>query len=137
VSAELTLVEFLRARAQDEEDGARAAADAYHGLTWTSPGDGTVVGDSPHHVTIMYDEGSPLALADHIARHDPARVLADVEAKRAVLDRLEFVRDTSPPVAHVRALDMKTGADAALRDVAHFLAVPYASHPDYRAEWRP
>jgi hypothetical protein len=73
----------------------------------------------------------------HIARHDPARVLAEVEAKRRIIDRAEFVANHGPARDHVRALDMTTGASAALRDVLRLLALPYADHPAYREEWRP
>jgi hypothetical protein len=62
------------------------------------------------------------ANAAHIARWDPARVLAECEAKRLLLQR-EPCDDTGvgdDPCHHLRAL-----------------AVPYADHPDYREEWRP
>jgi len=55
--------------------------------------------------------------ADHIARWDPARVLAECEAKRRLI-----------------ALGEK---DSYWDDVLRLLALPYADHPDYRDEWRP
>lgn len=52
----------------------------------------------------------------HVARHDPARVLAECRAKRRLVEELGAFR-----------------RGAALR----LLAMPYADHPDYRQEWKP
>ena len=58
--------------------------------------------------------------ADHIARHDPARVLAECEAKRRIVEEAD-------------------GADAQWWEHRYLLALalPYADHPDYRDEWKP
>ncbi len=63
------------------------------------------------------------------------RVLAECEVKRRIIEREQFVTSHGPAVDHVRALDMTTGATAALHDVLRCLALPYADHPDYRPEW--
>lgn len=65
----------------------------------------------------------------HIARHDPARVLAEVEAKRQIIREWRQVdeldqRKTSP-------------AWARMTRVMWFLAQPYADHPDYDPSWAP
>ncbi len=65
------------------------------------------------------------------------RVLAEVKAQRAIVERAQFVDDHGPAVDHVRALDMSTGAAAALRDVLSLLALPYADHEDFDVSWRP
>lgn len=65
----------------------------------------------------------------HIARHDPARVLAEVTAKRELLDQYEHLRHDVMP-------DDMTGVwaiEAALRA----LGAVYADCPGYRDEWRP
>jgi hypothetical protein len=59
-----------------------------------------------------YDRGT----AEHIARWDPARVLAEVEAKRAIL----------------RHEDVHGEGDYVLQA----LAQPYAGHPDFDPAWR-
>jgi hypothetical protein len=64
-------------------------------------------------------------------------VLAEVQAKRRIIDRYEFVTSHGPAVDHRRAMDMTTGAAAALRDVLRFLTGPYADVPGYRPEWEP
>lgn len=61
---------------------------------------------------------------DHIIRHDPARVLAEIEAKRALVD--EFER-----------CGPNTEGYSGLRFAVAVIATVYADHPDYREEWKP
>ena len=61
--------------------------------------------------------------AAHVVRHDPARVLREVEAKRRIVDRYAWLREHGD-----------TGGAAW---VLPLLAAPYAAHPDYRPEWAP
>jgi len=75
--------------------------------------------------------------AEHIARHDPARVLAECEAKRRIVElryswNLQAERNPEPPFSSIFQTQVNT-ADAILRA----LALPYADHPDYRDEWQP
>ena len=75
-------------------------------------------------------ESEELRTADgaHIARHDPARVLREVEAKRRIVD-----------VAG-RRLDryIGTGAQVAFEWLTlRLLALPYDDRDGYREEWRP
>lgn len=76
--------------------------------------------------------------AEHIARWDPARVLAEAEAKRAVLNlyraheesvALVLVAGLSPAHADER----RNAVRAALRA----LALPYRDRPGWRPEWAP
>lgn len=57
----------------------------------------------------------------HIARHDPARVLAECEAKRAIVEEA-----THPQTSSVEGYN-----------ILRILAVAHADHPDYDEEWRP
>lgn len=66
-----------------------------------------------------------------------ARVLADIDAKRRIVERAQFVDNHGPAVDHDRAMDMTTGASAALRDVLKLLALPYAGRDGYQKRWRP
>lgn len=68
-------------------------------------------------------EGMLAPLAEHIAAHDPARVLREVEAKRRIVDRYAWLREHGD-----------TGGTAW---VLPLLALPYADRPGYREEWRP
>lgn len=67
---------------------------------------------------------------DHIIRHDPARVLAEAEAKR-----LGVQLHSAEPGQHPDfcGYDKHLLPCPALR----LLALPYADHPDYRELWRP
>lgn len=56
----------------------------------------------------------------HVVRHDPARVLSDVDAKRRTLARCEeALLAANPMLVHF--------AQETLRE----MALPYARHPDY------
>jgi hypothetical protein len=98
----------------DEEPGMRRLPEDERDLSW------------PEYVTgigiIIYPEGGHTAEhAAHIARHDPARVLREVEAKRAI----------------VAAVAESPGEATGLGVAMLHLAAVYADHPDYRQEWRP
>ncbi|MGW2384384.1 DUF6221 family protein [Streptomyces sp. NPDC001658] len=64
--------------------------------------------------------------AEHIARHDPARVLREADAKLAVLDELDLAVHGQP----------RPFVDALLF-VAQQMGTVYADHPDYKENWRP
>jgi len=126
------LAAFVRARVDADEAEALAA----------SPG--------PWHVTAEQDEvlavdgervadgfalsGRQLrATTRHIARHDPARVLRDVAAKR----RLLAVH--RPYVVEPDQACLGCAGDNVWErcPVLRALAAVYDDHPDYREEWRP
>ena len=140
------LVAFLRARL-DEDD--RAALDvswddddsrrwtAYHRKyddRWVLI-DGMDEGVEVH--STAADAG---AVVRHAARHDPARVLRDVEAKRRVVE-LHYAELVEVINADG---DERSGYWCAECDGAPFpcrtlrlLAWAYADHQDYRPEWAP
>jgi hypothetical protein len=117
----MTLVEFIEARLAEDEAAARAACrprpDFGSPDRW-EPGVGLpaeVMGP----MESVAGTKSPAAAA-HIARHDPARVLREVEAHRRMVEELWLVRDSLPVELALCAL-----------------ASVYAEHPDFREEWRP
>jgi len=124
----LSLTEFLLARIDEDEDAARAAvevADKQH--AWWVDGPGST--SDKWWVYATGENFQHKAVADHIARHDPARVLRECEAKRRI-------------VAAYLAERRGAGTTAiyvgdALEEVLGDLAAPYANHPDYRQEWKP
>lgn len=129
----MELIEFLRARFDEDERTARMAAKSGL-LAWRRDE------NDPHQVLLAPTESAPNAHAvvawtvtrakpEHIARHDPARVLADVDAKRRILD-LEVPDHYDTPGEW-------RGWHDAYNDVLRLLALPYADHPDYREEWTP
>jgi hypothetical protein len=76
--------------------------------------------------------------AGHIARHDPARVLRDVEAKRRILDLHARREDNVAERLGFTAPDMceLCGETWPCRTVC-LLALPFADHPGYHEEWKP
>ncbi|MFF7190593.1 DUF6221 family protein [Streptomyces sp. NPDC008222] len=70
----------------------------------------------------------------HIVRHDPSRVLRDIEAKRQLVKRYERAMENRR--AHPDDL-ASVGALLALHGAVKLLALPYADRPGYREEWRP
>ena len=134
------LDEFVMARiAEDKRIAARAADDdpdasrAVHlpDAAPSRPRPGPASATARHSAT-----------AEHVARFDPARVLADCAAKRWIV---QACRDARPDTAFLGTRPgglpdfPLTPADihqlAAL--TLALLALPYAGHPDYREEWRP
>lgn len=68
----------------------------------------------------------------------PARVLAEVEAKRRFLgDYRNAETSLSASGPGTPPHDIMTGATNTLRRMLCLLALPYAGYPDYREEWRP
>lgn len=129
------LIAFLRARLDNEAELARATmsrANPREGV-WTFAD--MQIRDDAGHLVVRHtwpNEG------EHIAHNDPARVLREVEAKRSVLrdlEQAEFTLSTAGPGTPPH--DLMTGAVNMLRRTVRLLAVPYADHPAYRAEWRP
>lgn len=114
------LVQFLRARYAEEAEAARAAADRESDWWW--------------------GPDAETAAERHIARHDPARVLRDIEAKRQLVgvhhaELIEVVNaDREERSGYWCAeCDGETFPCRTLR----LLASVYADHPGYRVEWRP
>jgi hypothetical protein len=108
------LVAFLNARLDEDEAAARAAA----GAPW------------------LPDIGTD-AVAEHIARHDPARVLREIAAKRAIVDFY-----VEPPNGFLTGIaeavgDSEGGSGRTPRPltvieaVALDLADVWSDHPDY------
>lgn len=82
---------------------------------------------SPNKVLATEEVAS--GVGGHIVRHDPARVLRDVEAKRRLLafaDRLDSIR-----------LDNDAWWMPHSTDIEELLALPYSDHPDYNPSWSP
>ncbi|MFI7337232.1 DUF6221 family protein [Streptomyces sp. NPDC050085] len=113
------LVAFLRARVQDDLDHARDAM--VEDGEWRAERT-VVVLDTGAEIPEVY-----LGPADHIARFDPARIVREVEARRALLDLYEAAQ----------AAGMAVGYRDGLRQALAMLASVYADHADYREHWRP
>lgn len=77
---------------------------------------------------------------DHIVRHDPARVLRDVEAQRALLElhHAELIEVVNADHEE-RSGDWCAECDGETFPcrTLRLLASAYADHPDYNEAWRP
>lgn len=148
------LVEFLNARIADDKREARAAisgqADPENG--WGVEGRAV----TPH-VGIIH-EGVQRA---HVAKWNPARVLAECEAKRRIVElheswpvlvqqqpTFEPIDDADPSRLTIRASQQlawlteqeyrdRFGDEPPTAPMIRVLALMYADHPDWREEWRP
>ena len=142
------LVAFLRARvAEDEEDARKAgAASEEWRFDESQPTAAIVANNSPRWESYLgsgvwncddpYDDCEDARReardeAEHIVRWDPARVLAEVEVKRAILalyedaDRAETLLGGTGDGAECRTLDY----------VLRQFTRAYAEHPDFDPEW--
>jgi len=149
----MDLVAFLAARLDADEAMAKAATGEGSPWAWEHTGYGTSSWALGHvqtedgtdlHGNIIPGSGVVIdtvcesttgrpADGAHIARHDPARVLREVEAKRRILADYEMWRahaDTDP--AGTTPAKMAAGA---LLPVVRHLAAVYSGHPDYDEAW--
>lgn len=127
------LVQFLRARLNEDEQIAQEVLWEGSGNTasWELPASATV--------EVGADEfyAGDSTVARHIVRHDPARVLGEVDAKRQALDEVVPAMN-----AMEDRIDGEWGVGAGGGEyesakLLRLLALPYASHPDFLEEWRP
>jgi hypothetical protein len=91
-------------------------------------------GDDP----LIFGEVGALADAQHIIHWDPARVLAEIEAKRAILD-LYRTHDDRTSAALAAGLNPSHPDERrnAVWAVLRLLALPYRDRPGFRPEWAP
>jgi Family of unknown function (DUF6221) len=140
----MDLAEFLAARL-DEDEAAAGAGARRVGMPWRAePQPGTPGGLVIDDLGLVGSTGGRYA-AEHIARHDPARVLREVAAGRAILaehaatdwtaygDRMcrRCVLDDDEP--HDEPYHWLPFPCPTLRA----LAAAYSDHPDYDPAWAP
>lgn len=118
------IVEFLHARLDEDEFDARRAFLATMPGTENWRSDGHQVWSHHSPPTLVVKHTWPHE-SDHIARHDPARALRDVEAKRAIIANCIAVPKYSDDITAT------TTARGTLSD----LATVYSDHPDYQEDW--
>ena len=119
-----TLAEFLLARVAEDEVIARAAIRTTDigevaGWYWSNAGDAVFLDETDVCVACgPWQQGMHQPSGQHIARWNPARVLAECESKRRILEQ----QQSQPGGEEAPGLRL--------------LALPYADHRDYRDEWR-
>jgi hypothetical protein len=143
----MTLTEFLLARIAEDEAAAKAAqyvtaddlSDHHEPRWWVKEEHGRIYAGGWLRVV---DGGAPAgersfvntAALPHIARHDPARILAECAAKRRIVD----MHGDSEPGRYVDDPPECTRCDEPYPcEDLRAIALPFADHPDYREEWKP
>jgi hypothetical protein len=84
-------------------------------------------------------------LAEHIATHDPTRVLREIDAKRQLLARGGpfCTSNCDDPDSEPKNPDtnwttpLEHHFDCAAYQAAQLLALPYTDRPGFREDWRP
>ena len=141
----LTLAAFLLERIAEDEASAREAGGAEWG-SWNRSWDSGArdIASDERLFTV------PEPMDEHIARHDPARVLAECEAKRRIVE-IHVVGDPdewAPEQWACRLCQWDEDCDSPKQDhqygagrfpcaTLRTLAAIYAEHPDYDEGWRP
>lgn len=121
VRAERDLVKFLEDRFTEDRALAQAAIDDPYGS-----------GD-------CWFDTSNAFIADHYLRHDPERVLADLDAKQYILSQLRCPLEG--PADGWTQMHLNAGAVPTEREnrrsirMMKMLAWPYRDHPEWRPEW--
>lgn len=137
------LIAFTLKQYDEVEEAARAVEDRsppWDGQ-WVADEDGNGIRTYNGHV-LAYGHRHPLkpGLANHIARHDPASVLADIASKRRILaeivDEANGLDDSLDLDRRVGERDLST--EPYLGDLlAKILAEAFASRDGYKETWRP
>lgn len=145
----MTLTEFLLACIAEDEATARVAGgdaweqgERHHETNVVRPAGGfDWVGIAGDRLFTGQISNTPRALwearAAHIARHDPARVLAECVAKRRIVElyRVRVAQDADEDDRESRLVT--TTRCEELEAVLALLALAFADHPDYRQDWAP
>ncbi|MEV0474529.1 DUF6221 family protein [Streptomyces prunicolor] len=125
------LVAFLRARLDEDADLARRCDMAGFSAEWTAHGAAVDFGRGD--LTSFHT-----AIARHVALHDPARVLREVEAKQRVLNRHTLSpAEDDPERPWDDRDDCQFDGDLWPCDDLLALALPYQEHPDFPERCRP
>ena len=147
------IVEFIKARLDGDERIALMATPA----PWTDRSPGNVfieqaAGENAHLIaqfpTCEEHADNREWDARHVAHHDPARVLREVEAHRRLLAEVASWRHLNVDDSGIHscativyAEELRGSCDCGLEArraaILHPLALPFADHPDYQEAWRP
>lgn len=139
------LISFLSARLDEDQAAAKAAQLRFPG-PWEQ---GENAGSPLPSAVTLYDSREESVgvirgsyAATHIGRHDPARALREVEAKRkrlalmieaqAALDKL-IADDAAPRSDQAMAVGRARSATVAVKIDAEI----WSGHPGYKEAWKP
>lgn len=105
------------------------------GEEWPEP---VVVVDFDHDYQVPRGGCINAAAANYIAHWDPARILAECNAKEEVVKEYLRMRDMANYESNaIRSFDVRARTmTCALETALRYLALPYANHRNYQEEWR-
>jgi Family of unknown function (DUF6221) len=141
VSGDRGLVAFLADRLDEDEAAAKAAMSATGPDWWFDPA--TSYLRSPIGSFVADTMNAPYRdeeIGPFLARHDPARALREVEAKRAILAEHGPASGGRDPDRCRVCTAIHDGRAARFRapcPTLLSLAAVYSDHPDYQQEWAP
>jgi len=127
------LRDFIAARLDEDEAAARVATEGPWSFVGYDDSGWAVVANDEHEIVSRSGSDD----ATHTALHDPARVLREVAAKRAIL---EYHATTLHEATPLRRQSMSDEQFARVLDAERtlgWLAAVYSDHPDYNPEWGP
>lgn len=144
------LAEFLRARLDEDERATRQIGPE----SWHAHYGDSASYDHPDPAFVQTDGGEDVAVmerysihdATHIARHDPARVLREVGAKRQIVKlHGPVILRGGAGAKYFDTITVCTSCEPSHQfpesafpcATLRLLALPYTDHPDYRPEWSP
>lgn len=137
------IVEFLEARIAEDEAVAKAARPGpwFHDSNLTCgprvpPDDFLMVPEDPSDTISPCNDKIPDQDSRHIARHDPARILREVAAKRAII-KAYVDADIKAHDTYNFHEDILNGESNGLETAVETLAICWSDHPDFDEEWRP
>lgn len=138
------IVAFLNARLDEDEALAREASafyddDQINGVSWNGHEGEDLNGQMRYWIAPHLGVVNDIASGRHIGRHDPARVLREVKAKRYRLELYWAASENWRNGACVMGTTEEVARAAERRDVLRLAvqldAMSYADHPDYNAAW--
>ncbi|MFF3928245.1 DUF6221 family protein [Streptomyces hirsutus] len=150
------LVRWLGQQLDTDERIARAAADELGGLPlggeWTYDGQYVLAAHERGLVAVGSQDFMTVENGRHIAEHDPARALREIDAKREVIAKYTKAVERMAELASLCERLKADGKDTFMpemdrataihrRDVLHEVlqlhALPYADRPGFKESWRP
>lgn len=137
-----SLITFLRERLDEREARAKAAS-RFHPTPWRLDPAVETTMETGRWVAAANDEGVLVANGDAPARffadNDPAFVLADVEAKRRIIEAHQSLWRSGRAPEHIgpACKTCSSQVEGWPCTTLRLLALPYAGHPSFREEWRP
>jgi len=129
------LVEWLRAQLDEDERIARAAARE-GGPAWQYDGHAVLTRREGDLVAVGSQDFLELERGNHIAAHDPARVLRETAAKRRMVEAYERTSHGERTAPHDDMRDVARAKVDSWRFALRLLALSYGDRSGYREEWR-